>query len=396
MKGAQHATLIGDHKQLPAVVTVRCIHLTRGIDRMANSSPSPQSKEARRERLHTSLFERLLQSGSESLVRDVLLSSGRIIDSEMHVQAVNSTLLDTQYRMRPAISSFPNDSFYQGALRDASIVEERPPPLKSRFLLPQLPEAPGSSPAAPASELAELDGGANLTSSPTIEGEPFPVSFVAHSSPESTHRQSLLNRGESDLLITIVGDLLAANPDLVASDIGIISPYYAQMRLVSNSFSSGYASARLGQLLDPDRAASVVDVEVNTVDGFQGREKRVVLLSTVRSNKGGWIGFLNDKRRLNVALTRARDALIVVGNEQTLRRAAARPAPLTVPPPLRSSQVLRALSEEEEGAEGGIFAAAAAADAADPDADPRIWADFLDWCQERGIVQRWEAPPVPA
>ncbi|KWU42597.1 P-loop containing nucleoside triphosphate hydrolase protein, partial [Rhodotorula sp. JG-1b] len=241
MKGAQHATLIGDHKQLPAVVT---------------------SKEARRERLHTSLFERLLQSGT-----------------------VNSTLLDTQYRMRPAISSFPNDSFYQGALRDASI----------------------------------LDGGANPTSSPTIEGEPFPVSFVAHSSPESTHRQSLLNRGESDLLITIVGDLLAANPDLVASDIGIISPYYAQMRLVSNSFSSGYASARLGQLLDPDRAASVVDVEVNTVDGFQGREKRVVLLSTVRSNKGGWIGFLNDKRRLNVALTRARDALIVVGNEQTLR-----------------------------------------------------------------------------
>lgn len=297
--------------------------------------------------------------------------------------------------MRPAISSFPNDSFYQGALRDASIVEERPPPLKSRFLLPQLPEAlgPSSTVSAPGSTF-EL-GGAKSTSSPTVEGEPFPVSFVAHSSPESTYRQSLLNRGESDLLITIVGDLLAANPDLVASDIGIISPYYAQMRLVSNSFSSGFASARLGELLGPDRAASVVDVEVNTVDGFQGREKRVVLLSTVRSNRGGWIGFLNDKRRLNVALTRARDALVVVGNEHTLRRAAARAAPLMVPPPPRSSQVLQALSEEEDG-EGGIFAAAAADAAADPDADPRIWADFLDWCQERGIVQRWEGPPVPA
>lgn len=293
--------------------------------------------------------------------------------------------------MRPAISSFPNDSFYRGALRDASIVEERPPPLKSRFLLPQLPEAPESSSTASASESIELDG-ANRTSRPTRE--PFPVSFVAHSSPESTHRQSLLNRGESDLLITIVGDLLAANPDLVASDIGIISPYYAQMRLVSISFSSGFASARLGELLGPDRAASVVDVEVNTVDGFQGREKRVVLLSTVRSNKGGWIGFLYDKRRLNVALTRARDALIVVGNEQTLRRAAARAAPPPVLPPGSSSQVLRALSEQEEE-EGGIFAVVDDA-AADPDADPRIWADFLDWCQERGIVQRWEAPPAPA
>jgi superfamily I DNA and/or RNA helicase len=297
--------------------------------------------------------------------------------------------------MRPAISSFPNDSFYQGALRDASIVEERPPPLKSQFLLPQLPEAlgPSSTVSAPRSTI-ERDG-ANSTSSPTVEGEPFPVSFVAHSSPESTYRQSLLNRGESDLLITIVGDLLSANPDLVASDIGIISPYYAQMRLVSNSFASGFASARLGELLGPDRAASVVDVEVNTVDGFQGREKRVVLLSTVRSNRGGWIGFLNDKRRLNVALTRARDALIVVGNEHTLRRAAARAAPLTVPPPPRTSQVLQALREEEDK-EGGIFAAAAGDAAADPDADPRIWADFLDWCQERGIVQRLEGPPVPA
>lgn len=226
---------------------------------------------------------------------------------------------------------------------------------------------------------------------------PFPVSFVAHTAPETLHRQSLLNRGECDLLITIVGDLLAENPDLLASEIGIISPYYAQMRLVSNSFSSGFASARLGRALGPDRAASAVDVEVNTVDGFQGREKRVVLLSTVRSNSGGWIGFLNDKRRLNVALTRARDALLVVGNEGTLRRAAARSsAAVAAAVPVTRSRVLQALSEEEEEEEEdgwGVLSSAARVET-DPDADPRVWADFLDWCQRHGVVQRW-ADPVP-
>ncbi|GAA5991284.1 hypothetical protein JCM10908_003238 [Rhodotorula pacifica] len=328
MKGAQHATLIGDHKQLPAVVT---------------------SKEARQERLHTSLFERLLHSGT-----------------------VNSTLLDTQYRMRPAISSFPNSSFYHGALLDADAVLDRPPPLKSRFLIPQQSLSSNESPAKLDSPIPTE---ANHAS--------FPVSFIAHWSPEASYRQSLLNRGESDLLITIVGDLLASNPDLSPSEIGIISPYYAQMRLVSNSFSSGFASARLGSVLDADRAASVVDVEVNTVDGFQGREKRVILLSTVRSNSGGWIGFLNDKRRLNVALTRARDALIVVGNEETLRRAAARSSAAVSS--ISRSEFLRSLTDNEYE-QGDIVHAPTVLD---PDADPQIWADFLDWCRQRGVVQRW-------
>lgn len=273
--------------------------------------------------------------------------------------------------MRPAISSFPNDSFYQGALKDASIVTDRPAPLQSRYFSsrksPTSHAPPSVSSAAPPRSRPEstvADAAAAFNS------EPFPVSFVAHTSPESSYRQSLLNRGESDLLIKIVGDLLASNPDLDASEIGIISPYYAQTRLVSTSFTSGFASARLGDLLHPDRAASAVDVEVNTVDGFQGREKRVILLSTVRSNSGGWIGFLNDKRRLNVALTRARDALIVVGNQETLRRAASRPFP-----PLLS----RSRTDGDS-----VFADS------DPDADPRIWADFLDWCQRHGVVKTAE------
>jgi ATP-dependent RNA/DNA helicase IGHMBP2 len=86
---------------------------------------------------------------------------------------------------------------------------------------------------------------------------------------------------------------------VAAGDIAVISPYAAQVRWLRER--------------TPDPA-----IEIDTVDGFQGREKEAIVISLVRSNREGEIGFLADTRRMNVALTRARRKLIVIGDSATL------------------------------------------------------------------------------
>jgi len=85
-------------------------------------------------------------------------------------------------------------------------------------------------------------------------------------------------------------------------DLAVIAPYDAQVQLLRQ------------------RLAAHPDVEVDTVDGFQGREKEAVIVSLTRSNDAGELGFLTDIRRMNVALTRARKKLVVVGDGATVRR----------------------------------------------------------------------------
>lgn len=132
-----------------------------------------------------------------------------------------------------------------------------------------------------------------------------PVQFVHHESAESKAGLSIMNEGEADVIMQLVQDSLDEGRAL--SDIGIISAYAAQTILLRKR-----AAATFGE--------DAQDLEIATVDGFQGREKVTIILSTVRSNKTGSIGFLSDARRLNVALTRARDQLYVVGNAHTLSR----------------------------------------------------------------------------
>jgi hypothetical protein len=107
---------------------------------------------------------------------------------------------------------------------------------------------------------------------------------------------------------------------LKGDDIGIIAPYVAQISLLTRllTLDAGY-KARFRATLGEHRAMQLAAVEVKTVDGFEGREKDIIIFSTVRNNADGKIGFLADRRRLNVGLTRAKRGLFVVGSLNTLR-----------------------------------------------------------------------------
>ena len=110
---------------------------------------------------------------------------------------------------------------------------------------------------------------------------------------------SRLNEGEAQLVAAEVRKLLER---LAPKDVAVISPYDAQVQ-------------RLRQLLH-----DAGELEIDTVDGFQGREKEAVVVSLVRSNPEGELGFVADIRRINVALTRARKKLIVIGDSATIAR----------------------------------------------------------------------------
>ena len=114
--------------------------------------------------------------------------------------------------------------------------------------------------------------------------------------------ESKVNPGEAEVCAREVERLVAAG--LLPSEIAVIAPYDAQVQ-------------RLRSLLSAHLDAGL---EVDSVDGFQGREKEAVVLSLVRSNESGELGFLGELRRMNVALTRAKKKLVVVGDGATLCR----------------------------------------------------------------------------
>ncbi len=178
--------------------------------------------------------------------------------------------LKVQYRMHETIMRFSSNSFYDGALvADASVKTHR------LCDLPSVSESP-------------------LTRDP--------IQFIDTAGAEFDEQieadgESKLNPKEANLIVRLVRELIDAG--MAAEQIAVIAPYAAQVRLLR------------GRLDLPA-------LEIDTVDGFQGREKEAVLLTMVRSNDRGEIGFLADTRRTNVAITRARRKLIVVGDSATL------------------------------------------------------------------------------
>ncbi len=177
----------------------------------------------------------------------------------------HSYLLTTQYRMNDKILSFSNKRFYESKLvSDVS---------NSQWSLDDHP-------------LVFID-----TSGCGFEEEKHSDTF------------SSFNKGE----IFIIREWFLQHRDILQEDtaIGIISPYAAQVKL-------------LKQHIEDEETYRGLNIEVNSIDGFQGQEKDLILISLVRSNENGEIGFLADERRLNVGMTRAKKKLVIIGDLSTL------------------------------------------------------------------------------
>ncbi|KAA1474060.1 P-loop containing nucleoside triphosphate hydrolase protein [Dentipellis sp. KUC8613] len=231
------------------------------------------SREAQVRGLGISLFERLTEEG-----------------------AVPTIMLDLQYRMHPAISRFPSSEFYNFSLLDGTV------------------DASGKIPSHLHPPLSM-----HLPPHPTTGHTPSVV-FLDHGGAESFKDRSRVNWTEAHIVCSVIEDLLLSNEGLGGEDIGVIAPYVAQIALLTRflNVDAKYAN-RFKAVLGEQRAMQMGKVEVKTVDGFEGREKAIIVFSTVRNNAGGYIGFLADRRRLNVGLTRAKRGLFVVGSLATLR-----------------------------------------------------------------------------
>ncbi|KAJ1807679.1 ATP-dependent RNA helicase, partial [Coemansia sp. RSA 2598] len=184
--------------------------------------------------------------------------------------------LVVQYRMHPSLSEFPSNFFYEGSLQNGVTAVER---TRSDIGFPW------PNPAKPMMLLA-CNGAEEIASNGT----------------------SYINRAEAGACEKIVTRMLRAG--LAADQIGVITPYEGQRSWVVHHMALNGA---LG-------ADSYKDVEVASVDAFQGREKDYIIVSCVRNNDHQGIGFLSDPRRLNVALTRAKYGVIVLGCPRVLSR----------------------------------------------------------------------------
>ena len=199
---------------------------------------------------------------------------------EMHPEAV--TLLKIQYRMNDDIMRFSSNYFYHGQVESA-------PEVKYRSI---------------------LDMDVPMTWIDTSQFDLPLTSFKEEFVGESFGR---INKAEAELTLLALQNYFEkiGKQRLLDEriDVGIISPYRAQVQYLRRLLMKR-------EYFKPFRRL----ISVNTVDGFQGQERDIIVISLVRSNNEGQIGFLRDLRRMNVAITRARMKLIILGNAPTMTR----------------------------------------------------------------------------
>jgi superfamily I DNA and/or RNA helicase len=264
MRRASRVILAGDHCQLP---------------------PTVKSIAALRAGLGKTLMERIAENKPEVV-----------------------TLLKIQYRMNDEIMRFSSDWFYGGKVESA-------PQIKYRSVLDYDHPITWIDTSNEENQIT-IEGGdapedsASVSSSVSAANQNSDLNFKEQFVGESFGR---INKAEAELtLLTLAEYFTKIGKRRVLEeriDVGIISPYRAQVQYLKKLIKKY-------EFFKPYRRL----ISVNTVDGFQGQERDVILISLVRSNDEGQIGFLKDLRRMNVAMTRARMKLIILGNKDTMTK----------------------------------------------------------------------------
>ncbi|GLA02226.1 DNA-binding protein SMUBP-2 [Aspergillus niger] len=256
---ASKVVLAGDHLQLPPTVK----------STKENAKKAAKEKEDKKENgellenvsLETTLFDRLLSMHGPGIKR----------------------MLTTQYRMHEKIMQFPSDELYDSKLMAADSVKDR--------LLKDLPY-----------EVEETDD----TKEPLVfwdtQGGDFPEKTEDADLGKKAHLGESKSNDMEALVVSRHVDALV-DAGIHPEDIAVITPYNGQLAVLSQMLREKYPSIELG-----------------SVDGFQGREKEAVVVSLVRSNSEHEVGFLGERRRLNVAMTRPKRHLCICGDSETISK----------------------------------------------------------------------------
>lgn len=271
--GPTKVLLAGDHMQLsPMIKSTLNSTTTTNTTTTTTAAASESSPTAYTTHPERTLFERQLDLHGEDIKR----------------------FLSEQYRMNALICSFPSAQLYGGALVPGAGVGCR--------LLTDLKGVRETEDTVEPVIFIDTQGGEYFENVDSVD-----PSFSSSSSSSSSSwkrmrtSESKSNDREAALVLTHVASLVAAGVE--DSQIAVVTPYSAQVSLLSTLLLDAFPRTEIG-----------------TVDGFQGREKEVVILSLVRSNAAGDVGFLSERKRLNVAMTRPKRQLVVVGDSETVSR----------------------------------------------------------------------------
>ena len=272
--------LAGDHLQLPPTVKSIKTHrqpVKRGAGKKNSGAPKPEEPPATTD--EEEAITTFVNPSAPKTTPHPVLRPPRSLETTLFSRLLGlygagcKALLSVQYRMNTPIMSFPNAELYEGKL-----------------------EAADSCASIRIHDLSSVEGDQDeLWDAPLVFYDTAGTEMY-----ETEEEESLSNANEVELVLTHVRLLL--DNGVTQDQIAILAPYSAQVSLLNTRL----------------RDAGFDGLEVGTVDGMQGREKEAVIFSLTRSNSHKNVGFLAEKRRLNVAMTRAKRQLVVIGDSETV------------------------------------------------------------------------------